>query len=312
MSYSFRIRFHLPDTERIGINEPELIIGNYLDSDIVLKSNQADTPISNSQTLILRGDNYTSAEEAWNAGLHCKDVLMLAFARKHIGVDFGDRAPLSALTNAGLEMLKGKMGGHVLNDVHGLMTFKTEPQIKFASISAKPVVTRSKERFIHTLELAFKCNPNLSDQQRLAFDLFGTSFFQKSIDAHFLMLMVAVETLLEQDMRSKEVQEHVKQLIHLTKVSSIMSSDEKDSLIGSLQSLNKESIGQAGRKLVKCLGNRKYGGQKPHTFFTTCYEIRSKLVHGHVPRPTRDDIASICSSSESFVGDLISYQLLDL
>jgi len=312
MSYSFRIRFHLPDTERIGINESELIIGNYLGSDIVLKSKQADTPISNSQTLILRGDNYTSAEEAWNAGLHCKDVLMLAFAQKHIGADFGDRAPLSAFTNAGLEMLKGKMGGHALNDVHGLMIFETEPQIKFASISVKPVVTRSKERFIHTLELAFKCNPNLSDQQRLAFDLFGTSFFQKSIDAHFLMLMVAVETLLEQDMRAKEVQEHVKQLIHLTKVTSIMSPDEKASLIGSLQSLNKESIGQAGRKLVKCLGNRKYGGQKPHTFFTTCYEIRSKLVHGHVPRPTRDEIASVCGSLELFVGDLISYQLLDL
>lgn len=312
MSFSFRIRFHLADGHRLGIDSSELIVGSYLGSDIILKSNQANIPISNSHTLILRGDNYTSAEEAWNAGLHCKDVLILAFAQNQVGADFGDRAPLSAFTNAGLEMLKEKTGVHILNDVHGLMIFKTEPQIKFVSTSVKPVVTRSKERFIDTLELAFKCNPNLSDQQRLAFDLFGTSFFQKSIDAHFLMLMVAVETLLEQDIRSKEVQEHVKQLIHLTKVSSIMSSDEKDSLIGSLQSLNKESIGQAGRKLVKCLGNRKYGGQKPHTFFTTCYEIRSKLVHGHVPRPTRDDIASICGSLESFVGDLISYQLLDL
>ena len=227
MSYSFRIRFHLPDTERIGINKPELIIGNYLGSDIVLKSNQGDTPISKSQALILRGDNYTSAEEAHNAGLHCKDVLMLAFARKHIGADFGYRAPSSVFTNAGLEMIKEKMGKNALNDVHGLMIFKAEPQIIFASTSVNPVVTRSKERFIHSLELAFKCNPNLSDQQRLAFNLFGISFFQKSIDAHFLMLMVAVEILLEQDMRAKEVQEHVQQLIHLTKVSSAISPDEK-------------------------------------------------------------------------------------
>jgi len=274
MSYSFRIRFHLPDEYRVGINEPELIIGNYLGSDIVLRSNQADTPINESPTLILRGDNYASVEEAWNAGLHCKDVLTLAFAQNHIGADFGDRTPRSAFTNAGLERLK--------------------------------------ERLMETLKLAFEHNSNLSDQQRLAFDLFGTSFFQKSIDARFLMLMVAVETLLEQSMRSKEVQKHVKELIHLTKVSSVMSSNERNSIIGSLQSLNKESIGQAGRKLVKCLGNRTYGGQKPHTFFTTCYEIRSKLVHGYVPRPTRDDIASICVSLESFVGDMISYPLLDL
>lgn len=312
MAYSFRIRFELPDEYRIGINGPELIIGNYLGSDIVLKSNQADTPINESHTLILRGDNYASVEEAWNAGLHCKDVLMLAFSQNHIGADFGDRTPLSAFTNAGLEMLKEKMGVYILNDVHGLMTFKSEQQIKFVSFHAKPVVTRNKERFIETIKLAFEDNSNLSDQQRLAFDLFGTSFFQKSIDARFLMLMVAVETLLEQNLRPKKVQEHVKELIHLTKVSSVISSDERNSLISSLQSLNKESIGQAGRKLVKCLGNRTYGGQKPHAFFTTCYEIRSKLVHGHVPRPTRDDIASICVILESFVGDLISHQLLDL
>lgn len=312
MSYSFRIRFDLPDEYCIGINKPELIIGNYLGSDIVLKSNQADTQINESHTLILRGDNYTSVEEAWNAGLHCKDALMLAFAQNHIGVDFGDRTPPSAFTNAGLQMLKEQRGVHILNDVHGLMTFKSERHIKFASIHVKSKVTRNKERFMETIKLAFEYNSNLSDEQRLAFDLFGTSFFQKSIDAHFLMLMVAVETLLEQNMRPKEVQEHVKELIHLTKVSSVISSDERNSIIGSLQSLNRESIGQAGRKLVKCLGNRTYVGQKPHAFFTTCYEIRSKLVHGHTPRPTRDNITGICVGLESFVGDLISHQLFDL
>lgn len=312
MSFSFRIRFHLPDEYRVGINSSELIIGNYLGSDIVLKSNQANTPISESHALILRGDNYASAEEAWNAGLHCKDVLILAFAQNRVGADFGERAPRSVVTNAGLKMLKDKTGEYTLNDVHGLMIFESKPQIIFASASEKHIVTKSKERFIHTLKLAFKCNPNLSDQQRLAFDLFGTSFFQKSIDARFLMLMVAVETLIEPEIRSEKVQDHLKQLIQLTKESSVILLDEKASLIGSLQSLNKESIGQAGRKLVKCLGNRKYGGQEPHAFFTTCYETRSKLVHGHIPRPTRDDIASICGSLESFVGDLISYQLLDL
>lgn len=312
MSYSFRIRFHLPDEYCIGINEIELIIGNYVGSDIVLKSNQTDTPINESHTLILRGDNYASMEEAWNAGLHCKDVLMLAFAHNHIGADFGDRAPLSAFTNAGLEVLKKQRGGYILNDVHGLMTFKSEEQIEFASFHAKPVVTRNKERFMEPLKLAFEHNSNLSDQQRIAFDLFGTAFFKKSIDARFLILMVAVETLLEQSVRSEEVQKHLEELIRLTKVSSVMSSDERNSLISSLQSLNKESIGQAGRKLVKCLGNRTYAGQKPHAFFDTCYAIRSKLVHGHVPRPKREDIVDICGSLELFVGDLISYQLLNL
>lgn len=313
MSFSFRIRIHLPDEYRIGINESELTIGNYLSSDVVLKSSQENTSINESDMLIVRGGTYASEEEARNAGLHCRDVLMLAFAQNHIGADFGARRPRSAFTNAGLEMLEGQKGFHILNDIHGLMTFKIDKEIGFVSLDVKPVLTRSKERFMETLKLAFEHNDaDLSEQQRLAFDLFGIAFFQRSIDARFLMLMVALETLFEKSTRSKEVQEHVNQLIHLTKVSSIMSSDERKSLIGSLRDLKKESIGQAGRKIVKCLGNRKYGGLKPPTFFTRCYKLRSKLAHGHIPRPTRDDIASICASLESFVGDSISYQLLDL
>lgn len=310
MSFSFRIRFHLPDEFSIGITSSELIIGKYMGSDIVLKSNQVDTPIEKAHELILRGDNYASAEEAWNAGLHCKDALILAFARLHIGADFGDRAPRSVFTTAGLEMLKKRTGVRVLNDFHGLMIFENEPPIKFVSLHAKPSVTKNKERFIQAVGLALDHSTSLSDQERLAFDFFGTSFFQKSIDAHFLMLMMAVETLLEPASRSKIVQEHVKELIHLTKASSVLSSNEKDSLIGSLQSLDKESIEQVGRKLAKRLGNRKYGGQNPCEFFTTCYELRSKLVHGYVPRPTRDGIASISANLELFVGDLLSEPLL--
>ncbi len=310
MSFSFRIRFHLPDEYSIGITSSELTIGKYMGSDIALKSNQVDTPIEKAHELILRGDNYASPEEAWNAGLHCKDVLILAFARLHIGADFGERAPRSAITTAGLEMLGKRTGVHILNDVHGLMIFENEPPIKFVSVQAKPSVIKNKERFIQAVGLALDHNPSLSDQQRLAFDLFGTSFFQKSIDAHFVMLMMAVETLLEPASRSEIVLEHLKELIHLTKASSVLSSKEKDSLIGSLQSLDKESIGQAGRKLAKRLANRKYGGQKPYEFFTTCYKLRSKLVHGYVPQPTREEIVRITANLELFVGDLLSEPLL--
>lgn len=310
MSYSFRIRFYLPDEFFIGITSSELTIGEYMGSDIVLKSNQVDTPIEKAHELILRGDSYASEEEAWNAGLHCKDALILAFARLHIGADFGDRAPRSAFTTAGLEMLKKRTGARVLNDVHGLMIFENEPPIKFVSFHAKPSVIKNKEQFIQAVGRALDRSPNLPDQQRLAFDLFGISFFQKSIDARFLMLMMAVETLLEPALRSQPVQEHVKELIRLTKASSVLSSNAKASLISSLQSLDKESIGQAGRKLAKRLGNRKYGGQQASEFFTRCYKLRSKLVHGYAPRPTRDEIASTSANLELFVGDLLSEPLL--
>jgi len=184
------------------------------------------------------------------------------------------------------------------------MIFENEPPMKFVSFHANPTVIKNKERFIQAVGLALNHNPILSDRERLAFDLFGTSFFQKSVDAHFLMLMMAAETLLDPALRSQLVRDHVEKLISLTRESSTLSQSEKDSLIGSLQFLYKDSIGQAGQKLAKRLGNRKYAGQKPSQFFTRCYDLRSKLVHGHIPRPTRDEIADICASLELFVGDL--------
>ncbi len=283
-----------------------------MESDIVLKSSQEDTPIQKARELILRGGSYASEEEARNAGLHCKDALIATFSRLHIGADFGDRAPMSVVTSAGLEMLQKRTGVRVLNDFHGLMTFENEPPMKFVSVHANGVVTKNRQRFVKAVGLALDYDYNLSDEEYLAFDLFGTAFFQKSVDARLLMLMMAVEALLEPALQPQLVQEHVEELIHLTKKCSTLSQSEIDSLIGRLQDLRKESIGQAGQKLANRLGNRKYDGQQPSDFFTRCYNLRSKLVHGHVPRPTRDEIASICGSLELFVGDLLSGPLLSI
>lgn len=283
-----------------------------MESDILMKSTKKDTPIEKVHELVIRSDGYASEEEAWNAGLHCEDALKLAFALLHIGADFGERAPTSVFTSAGIEMLQKQTGVRVLNDVHGLMTFENDQPIKFVSFHAKAVVTKNQDRFIKALGIALDQNIDLSDRERLSFNLFGTSFFQKSPDARFLMLMMAIETLLDPDFRSQPVQEHITELIRLTKESFALSMRDKNSLIGSLQDLSKESIGQAGQKLANRLGNREYAGQKPSQFFRRCYKLRSKLVHGHVPRPTRDKIDDICASLELFVGDLLSGLLLSM
>ena len=312
MSYSFRIWFKLPEALRIGIDSDKWLLTPINSRpEIALSSKQQGSPIAGIKELVLRGDGYSSEEEAHTEGEQLRDVLILALARLRIGADFGDRAPKGYMTEAGLQMLEQQTGKRVLNDVHGLMMFETEPSPQFIAMQAEVVITRSKEKFVQALRLSFELRTKLRPEDRLAFDLFSASFFESSADARVLMLMMAVETLLNPIPRSKKTQQHIDELIRLTKNSSILTEKEKQSLTGSLQWLYKESISQAGRKLADQLAGHNYMDLDAKKFFTYCYDLRSNLVHGNIPRPTPNEVGLAAANLELFVGDLLSGPLLE-
>lgn len=103
------------------------------------------------------------------------------------------------------------------------------------------------------------------------------------------MLMMAVETLIEPAPRPDAVRAHVERVIALTKQADLPEV-EKDSVVGSLRWLLNETICQAGRRLAESLKGRAYMEQTPAKFFTSCYELRSRLVHGYYPRPAFEEV----------------------
>lgn len=79
---------------------------------------------------------------------------------------------------------------------------------------------------------------------------------------------------------------------------------------GSLGWLKDESIGQAGRRIVKeRLGNRMYAGMIAENYFKECYNIRSKLVHSG-KFDDREQFDKICCQLISFVSDLITIPII--
>lgn len=312
MTYSFRIRFNLPDTITLAINEPEIMIGGYDEADVILKSHDSKTPIEQTRALVLLGNNFNKEQEAQTAAIYYRDALISSFARLRIGADFGETAAQSLFFKGGLEMLARETGGPVLNDVHGLMIFEARTNVQFKSLDLGITRVTPKERFMKTVDFALTKGIKLSEKECIACDLFGTSFFQKSMDARFLMLMMAIETLLETKQRSSAIQDHITLLINNTQDCSYIEGNEKKVLIGALEELRNESIGQRGRQFVKRLGNRTYNGQKPSKFFTTCYILRSKLVHGNISKSTRKNVRQNIISLEQFVGDLLCGPLLSL
>lgn len=215
--------------------------------------------------------------------------------------DISSKAAGQLLASARRERQRGR---RVLQDVHGTQVFECSPDPLFATWDLDVIVRRSRERLLGLVAEVEEKNVSWSEREELAFDLFSASFFDPSADGRFLMLMMAVETLAHQEQRAAVVVAHIDHLIAATR-SSDLAREDRDSLSSTLEELKKESIGRACRRLAKSLGDRTYVDKSPTAFFRSCYDLRSDLVHGRLPRPTFDQINAVAADFERFVSDLL-------
>lgn len=289
-------RLQCKDSEWI-IDQPEL------DRKIKLAAADAET-IADARSVTLRGSGYASEEEALAAGAEWRARLMAAFAAIRVGADFGDRSGRrGAFYTHALASLAPQH--RALNDVHGLMVFECEPPPVFLRIgTAAAIVTSPQDPLVAAIANVIE-NGGLSDKRQVSYDLFAASFGQESADARFALLMMALESMIELDPRSIPCREHVHRMSALTEESGLPPAEIR-SIVGSMKWLLDESIGQAGRKLAKRLEPRRYNDMAPAAFFTTCYELRSRLIHGHHPLPTHQEIVTWATPLVEFVADLLT------
>jgi hypothetical protein len=147
---------------------------------------------------------------------------------------------------------------------------------------------------------------SLTSRERLAIDLFNTSFLESSSATRLLTLVMAIELLLDLQLRSPAVVGLIESFLTAVSTTDLVPSTERDSLAGSLRYLRFESISAAGRALAsKRLGERRYLELPAPRFFTECYEARSRLVHGHNP-PEYKELGRLAATLEVFVSDLLT------
>lgn len=305
-----RVRVRLGDRVRIASDQQEIALGVPSGEDVVLRSSPPSIPLSDAQHVVLLARPYASETDATEAARRWRALLARAFARLNIGADFGDRAATGVVTAAGLAALEAEHGARVFNDVHGIMVFECHPWPKFVRTEASGTVGKPPDRVQAVVRTAARRNLGMSERELLGYDLFSASFSAESADARFVLLMMAVETLIDPGPRASPVVTHVDSLIATTQMSELPA-DEIESLVGSLRGFRSESIRQAGRRLAAQLGERRYMHETSQTFFTRCYEMRSRLVHGAYPRPSRSDVDQRAASLELFARDLLSLDLLD-
>ncbi|BCO11319.1 hypothetical protein GEOBRER4_n1599 [Citrifermentans bremense] len=310
MTYSFRLRFKRASTE-INIEVPVLHLkpGPSMSS-LILRSHDPNVPIQRSKDLILESTGYATKEDAELAGKKSLDALAVTLARLRVGADYGHRGPTSWISPLFLNQISAQSGTPILNDVHGLMVYETDPPPKFASLNSDIRTGVGQKGFEGILANALETTISLSERERLSLEMFNASFFQTTPESRLILLVMAVEALIELKVRSTEAVAHVEAMIAATESSSTLSPEDRASMRGSLRWLRNESINQGGRRLAQeRLGERMYAGRSAPAFFSYSYGLRSKLVHGETPPPSQQAVGKCAAALQGFVSDLLTVQL---
>ena len=315
--FTFRIRFKLANTCSIDIEKCliEILMPNN-GRTISIKSYEYDKTITiqKSKELVVESSGWKSKQDAHQEGEKCCNALMITFANLRIGADFGIRLPKSFVTDIGLAIFEQQLGNCVLNDEYGLTVFQSNLTPQFTRLgNATYIIGVNQDRFIETFSQLIYFSPNLSERQHLALELFNSSFFSNSSDTRFIILVMAIEALIERDYREEKSLEHINQLIEITENTKDLCRNEKSSITASLVTLRQRSIGSSGRRLVsEYLGGKKYANKKASDFFLYCYDIRSNLVHGNIQRASNEEVSRILATLELFVCDLLSAMLIPI
>ena len=311
MPYAFRVRFKQSPGSVLKIEAPSLALptvnGTHL---VTLKTLDKDTPIDKSTDLILIGEGFASVDEAAARGAEYRDVLRRAMARSRVGSDFGMREPKAVMTSAGLALLQHGSDRPVLHDEPGVAVFPAPPWPKFSKVTIKTVRGAFVPRFLGYFSKGLAADARMTNREDIAFQLFHGSYFQEEADVRLILLVSAMEALIERADRTGGIPKHVDVLEGVTRAAAL-SDDERAAVMRMLDEMRRESIIAAGKKLIRDrLPEKVYDGQTAVRVFVDCYDLRSAVVHAAQPFPSWSDVSAAVGKCELLVGDLLAGPLL--
>jgi hypothetical protein len=304
--YDFRLRFNLSEAHRIDsdVEEIELLVLP-LGERIRLRSGAIGTPIKNHNRAVILGGPFASEDQARDAAEKCKRALLYWAIEQRLGIDFGDGKQRSGATNAYLAMLEKEHGYPFRNDIHGIDVYEHVEKQGFVSFNGKGTVGKYPPNLIATFQRKYLSSRWLTEKEVLASEIYASSFFDASARSRFITLVTALEALLEPLKRSDIVEELVEEFKVKTRLSTL-DEQTRESIIGSLELLKRQSIRQAGRSLAdRLVPNELFDGQSSADFFARCYDWRSQILHRGTIAGESVDMRHLANVMESFVARLL-------
>jgi hypothetical protein len=271
-----------------------------------LHSIDADKFSESTKFVILSG-GYSTEEEALEYGFKVKDAVLCYGVKFRVGVDVGNDRASGFLSKFVKDKIFEEQGVKMIDDVHGVTAYSEEHPTSSISVSATGLINaRASDFFADQIITLLGNDIKIADQIKFAMELMTSSFFESSPRSRFLTLILAAESILTPYDRPVEVHALADELKKHAKASAITESD-KNSILGSLNWLYKDSISTSLRKMAtRYLPGKSYDGIPSEIFIKSCYDARSKLVHSGKVEESEYNIGTLAANLEVYMKDMLT------
>jgi hypothetical protein len=287
MTYSFHNRF-TTFNERLNIDALSRVLADTGTERVRLSAGAQDTMIKDTGDLVLDGSGYDDGSTARAAGRRWRRDLTVAFARSHIGVDFGPDnqvAPRYEGTVGDdppehLTLLGLKPGDRIIRDQHRLLVVKSEPRPRFLRVWGEGVVRRELEQFEeHLTNARVQADKDWTAEKTLAHRLVSNALRDDNPETQHIQLVTAIELLLKEQDRPPAVLDALNDLIDEFEQRPAEDDTVRTRLLEILHGTREESISRAACDQLSALLAGEYLDKPVTAFFSQVYNMRSRLLH---------------------------------
>jgi hypothetical protein len=305
-TFDFRLRFNMVKGDHIRSESQELQLMRTLDGKVIrLRAGSRRTQIKDSSEIAIIGGPYSSPEEAGTMATRVRQAVLIWAVRQKLGLDFGDGFLRKFLTDYGKKFYEQEFSRPIRNDRLGIDVYESQKDLLFASREVTMALGKHADTFAEQVCQQVAQPLPLNEKQIIAAELYSASFFDVPFRSRFITLVTSIEALLVPERRADEIQsfiDGVKRDLKGREVDEVT----KEALMGSLERLRSDSIGQTGRILCeRLLPHKEYGGRSAGKFFKYCYDLRSEIVHSGKPSKDEVDLLQLGNVCQAFVGDLL-------
>jgi hypothetical protein len=227
-----------------------------------------------SPAVIVTSKAFPDRDAAERALSRLEHALLVTSLQSGYGFSFSERVPPTVITEHGLKAFVPETV-RALQDDLGEVIFETPPPTLFLHVG-RPSLTVgvNPSIFLDRLNAALQAAQQVEDRTRTAYELFASSRFENSSRARFLLLVMAVEAMLDRENRPQTQIDFLVPIVE--QVQAMSKSDAAWTLLANgLGELKRESIASAAARQITAVVSAEAASD-----FKKAYGLRSRLVHG--------------------------------
>lgn len=268
--------------------------------EVILSSPLPDTPICDSEWLVINARGFSSAQEARDFGHNLRSAIELASVSTRLGVDAGRDLATSGLALAIKEQIAAHSGVLMRDNVHGLDIFVDDPNVRIFSMSATGTVHAKPDPFLPLVAELHGMAASASTRSRDVILLLNYALMRPEPVAQIVFAFSAVEMLGQDASWSENQKRLLSELADVAEGAATGSLSERLEVAEAIRkSVHRLTLRQGVLRLLNSLGLAHLKKD-----WDAIYGERSTLVHGLAPRPGVD-YSDLASRSLSLCGQIL-------